>query len=141
MKITQHIFVPLVAGMAFLAFPASASEPGVPDFSKGLPDVSLEKKAKTDGKDIFHFKTSLGAKQFSTTLTKFLGPSWGLRKLHREEMILAASKGRTPGAEVNLAVYENAKVPGVDIRVIYLKHKERTRGSIVEIAVIGGGKG
>jgi hypothetical protein len=51
-------------------------------------------------------------------------------------MILAANKGRTSNAEVNLAVYENAKVSGVDIRVIHLKHKGENAGFSVEIVVI-----
>ena len=46
MNITRHIFLPLIAGIALFAFPVSASEPGVPDFSKGMPDVNLEKKEK-----------------------------------------------------------------------------------------------
>ena len=136
MKTNQHTILALITGIALLAFPVSAREPSVPDFSKGMPDVNLEKKEKANGDDIFKLKTALSSKQLTTTLTKFLGPGWGKRKLNREEMILAANKGRTSNAEVNLAVYENAKIPGVDIRVIHLKHKEENRASSVEIRVI-----
>lgn len=136
MNITRHIFLPLIAGIALFAFPVSASEPGVPDFSKGMPDVNLEKKEKTNGNETFQFKTALGSGEFNTTLSKFLGPGWGTRKLNREEMFHAANKGRFSNVTVNLAVYENAKVPGVDIRVFHLKHKEGNRGSSVEITVI-----
>ena len=51
-------------------------------------------------------------------------------------MIFAATKGRTSIAEVNIALHENAKVPGVDIRVINLKYKEEGAGLAVEIVVI-----
>jgi len=101
-----------------------------------MPDVNLERKEKIDGQETFHLKTALNSKEFSITLSKFLGAGWGKRKLNREEMILAANKGRTSNAEVNLAVYENAKVSGVDIRVIHLKHKGENAGFSVEIVVI-----
>ena len=122
--------------LLLLAFPLSAQELTVPDFSKGMPDVNLERKEKIDGQETFHLKTALNSKEFSITLSKFLGAGWGKRKLNREEMILAANKGRTSNAEVNLAVYAKAKVPGVDIRVIHLKDKEENAGSSVEIVVI-----
>ena len=136
MKTNQQTTLALVTGIALLAFPVPASEPSVPDFSKGMPDVKLEKKEKANGDDIFKFKTALSSRQFTTTLTKFLGPGWDTRKFNREEMILAANKGRTSNAEVTLAVYEKAKVPGVDIRVIHLRPKEENAGSSVEISVI-----
>ncbi|MDA8634104.1 hypothetical protein N9406_03825 [Verrucomicrobiales bacterium] len=136
MKKTLPIFMPLFACIALLALPLSAQEPGVPDFSKSMPDVKLAKKETREDHETFHLKTTLSSKEFSTTLSKFLGPEWGKRKLNREEMILAANKGRTSNAEVNLAVYENAKVSGVDIRVIHLKHKGENAGFSVEIVVI-----
>ena len=136
MKANQHAILVFITGIPLLALPLSANEPGVPDFSKGMPDVNLEKKEKANGDDIFKLKTALSSKQFTTTLTKFLGPGWGMRKLNREEMILAANKGRASNAEVSLAIYDNAKVPGVDIRVIHLKHKEGNRASSAEITVI-----
>jgi hypothetical protein len=135
MKTAHSIFVPLFAGIALLVLPLSAQELTIPDFSKGMPDVNLEKTEKSNGQEVFHLKTTLSSKKFSTTLEKFLGEGWGKRKLNREEMFLAANKGRTSNAEVNLAVYENAKVPGVDIRVIHLKHKEEDVGFSVEIVV------
>ena len=106
MKLSQHIFKALIAGAALLAFPVSATEPSVPDFSKGMPGVKLEKNEKAHGNETFELKTALSSKEFSTTLIKFLGPGWGGRKLNPEEMILAANKGRTSNAIVNLAVYQ-----------------------------------
>jgi len=126
----------ILAAIALLVLPLSAQEPAVPDFSKGMPEVNLEKREKIDANETFHLKTALASKEFSTTLSKFLGAQWNKRKLNPEEMIFAANKGRASNAEVNLAVYENAKVPSVDIRVIHLKHKEGNAGSSVEITVI-----
>ena len=131
----------ILAAIALLVLPLSAQEPAVPDFSKDMPDVKLEKREKIDGNETFHLKTALGSKEFFTTLSKFLGAGWGQRKLNPEEMILAANKGRASSAEVNLAVYENAKLPGVDIRVFHLKPKEGNAGSSVEITVIRKEKG
>ena len=136
MKLSHHILKALIAGAALLAFPVSATEPSVPDFSKGMPGVKLEKNEKAHGKETFELKTALSSKEFSTTLIKFLGPGWGGRKLNPEEMILAANKGRTSNATVNLAVYKSAKVPGVNIRVIHLEYKEGNRDPSVEITVI-----
>ena len=123
----------ILAAIVLLVLPLSAQEPAVPDFSKGMPDVKGE---KIDGNETFHLKTALGSKEFSTTLSKFLGAGWGKRKLNLEEMTLAANKGRASSAEVNLAVYENAKLPGVNVRVFYLKHKAENARSSVEIVVI-----
>ncbi len=131
----------ILAAIALLVLPLSAQEPTVPDFSKGMPDVKLEKREKIDGNETFHLKTSLASKEFFTTLSNFLGAGWGMRKLNREESILAGNKARTSNAEVCLAVYENARIPSVDIRVIHLKHKEENAGSSVEITVIGKEKG
>ena len=131
----------ILAAIALLVLPLSAQEPTVPDFSRGMPDVKLEKREKIDGNETFHLKTALGSKELSPTLSKFLGAGWGTRKLNREEMILAANEGRTSNAEVYLAVYENARIPGVDIRVIHLKHKEGYAGSGVKITVIRKEKG
>ena len=126
----------ILAAIALLVLPLSAQELAVPDFTKGVPDVKLEKKEKINGNETFYLKTALSSKEFSTTLGKFLGPGWGGRKLDQEEMALAANKGRTSNATVNLSVYENAKVPGGDIRVIHLKPKKEDAGSSVEIIVI-----
>lgn len=123
----------ILAAIVLLVLPLSAQEPAVPDFSKGMPDVKGE---KIDGNETFHLKTALGSKEFSTTLSKFLGAGWGKRKLNLEEMTLAANKGRASSAEVNLAVYENAKLPGVNVSVFYLKHKAENARSSVEIVVI-----
>ncbi len=129
----------LAALLAFLPL-GTAQDLVVPDFSKGMPDVKLEEKDMISGQEIFHLKTVLSSKEFSATLTKFLGVGWRARKLKREEMILAANKSRNSNAEVNLAVYEHAKSPGVDIRVIHLKYKKENAGCGVEIAVLGEGE-
>lgn len=120
----------------FLTFPISAQELVVPDFSKDMPDVTLERKEAINGLRIYHLKTALSSKEFSTTLSKFLGAGWGKRKLTQEEMILVANKGRASNAEVSLAVYQNSKIPGVDIHVLHLKQKEENAGSSVEIHVM-----
>ena len=129
----------LAALLAFLPL-GTAQDLVVPDFSKGMPDVKLEEKDMISGQEIFHLKTVLSSKEFSATLTKFLGVGWRARKLKREEMILAANKSRNSNAEVNLAVYEHAKSRGIDIRVIHLKYKKENAGCGVEIAVLREGK-
>ncbi|MGB2266684.1 MAG: sulfatase family protein [Akkermansiaceae bacterium] len=116
--------------------PLSTQEPGVPDFSKGIPDVNLEKKEQANGNETFYLNTTLSSKEFNSTLKKFLGPGWATRKLKQEEMIYAANKGRFTNFTVNLSVYVNKKVPGVHIRVIHLQHKEQNQDSRVEITVI-----
>ena len=65
----------ILAAIVLLVLPLSAQEPAVPDFSKGMPDVKGE---KIDGNETFHLKTALGSKEFSTTLSKFLGAGWGV---------------------------------------------------------------
>lgn len=116
--------------------PLSAQEPGVPDFSKGIPDVNLEKKGKANGNEHFHLTTALSHKEFFTNLETFLGQGWATRKLKQEEMIYAANKGRFTNFTVNLSVYVNKKVPDVHIRVIHLQHKEEKQDSSVEITMI-----
>ena len=68
MKTTQYIIIALIAGFALLTLPLSAQEPGVPDFSKGIPDVNLEKKGKANGTEHFHLTTALSHKEFFTNL-------------------------------------------------------------------------
>ncbi|MCO6044051.1 hypothetical protein NG895_09030 [Aeoliella sp. ICT_H6.2] len=111
----------------------------VPDFSKGMPDVNLVGKLKIKGQETFSFKTALNTGDFSIKLSNFLGAGWRKRTLNPEEMSLAASMGQIANAEANLSVYENAKIPGVDIRVIHLKDKEGKAESRVEIHVLRSG--
>jgi len=60
MKTNLHTILALITGIALLAFRVSASEPSVPDFSKGMPDVNLEKKEKANGDDIFKLSYRFG---------------------------------------------------------------------------------
>ena len=108
-----------------------------PDFSRGLPGATLEKQEVSGNQAIFHFRTGLSSKKFSAIVKKKLGSAWRTQKLRQEDMILAAQRGRTTGAEVNLAVYQSVEDESVRIRVIHLKPKNRTNCS-VEIAVIQG---
>jgi hypothetical protein len=136
MTTTLTLLMLLLADIVLLALPLSAEELAVPDFSKGMTEVTLAKKKKIIGGEIFNLKTALDSKAFSVTLRKFLGAGWRNRKLKNEEMILSANKARTSNSTVNLSVYENAKLPGVDIRVFHLKPKEGGADSTVEITVI-----
>ena len=74
-------------GVALIALPLFAQEIAVPDFSKGMPDVNLEKKDTISGRETFHLKITLTLEGFSTALSKFLGAGWSYRNLKREEMI------------------------------------------------------
>ena len=131
-----RFLLPTLTMVALLATALSAELPAVPDFSKGMPEMNLERKEVIDGTETFHLKTPLNSKEFSAVLSKFLGAGWGKRKLSQEEMILAATRGRASNGEVSLAVYENPKVPGIEIQVIHLKRKEANPGPNVEISVI-----
>jgi hypothetical protein len=136
MKSPLPIILSSLASITLLVSPLSALEPSVPDFSNGMPDATLEKTEKRAEHETFHLGTALGSREFFATLEKFLGPGWGTRTLSQEEMLLAATSGRSSNAEVNLAAYENAQVPGVAIRVIHLKPKEENADSSVEITVM-----
>ncbi|WP_169972701.1 hypothetical protein [Tautonia rosea] len=131
------MFLPLC--LLLFAVPLSAQELTVPDFSKGIPDVNLERKLKINGQEIYSLKTALSAKEFSTTLSKFLGAEWRKRTLSPEEMSLAANTGLTSIAEVNLFVYENAKIPDIDVQVMHVKYNEGNEDSRVQILVIRSG--
>ncbi len=119
-----------------LATTLDARDAAVPDFSEGMPNASLEKKEIIDGKETYHLKTVLSSKEFSGTLRRFLGDGWNTRTLTKEEMVLASTKGRALNAVVNLSVYENAKLPAVEIRVIHFKYKGGNTGPEVEIMII-----
>jgi hypothetical protein len=127
-----------LTSLLYLLFALSlaAEQPAIPDFSKGMPDVNLERKEKVNKQENFYFKTALSSKEFSAALNKFLGAGWGKKKLSEEEMDFAMNLARTSNVEINLAVYRNDKIPGVDIRVIHMKQKERVAKYRVEISVI-----
>ena len=136
MKNALPLYFPLLAGIALFTFPIFAQDLAIPDFSKGMPDVNLERKEKVNDQETFHLRTVLVSKEFSTALSEFLGAGWRHRTLKREEMILSAERARTSNATVNLSIYENAKLPGVDIRVLQLKPKKAGADSTVEITVM-----
>ena len=106
-----------------------------PDFSEGLQGAKLEKKDERGNQVVFHFKTGLSSKNFSDILKKKLGPAWRTQKLKQEDMIFAARRGRSTGAEVNLTVYQHPADKGIRIRVIHLKPKNSANHR-VEVAVI-----
>ena len=113
----------------------AAKEFVAPDFSQGLQGAKLEKKDESGNQVVFHFKTGLGSKKFTAILKEKLGPAWRTQKLKQEDMILAARRGRSTGAEVNLIVYQHPADKGIRIRVIHLKPKNSANHR-VEVAVI-----
>ena len=133
MKVTT-LLSPLAVLM--LTLPLSAQEPAVPDFSKGMPDAKLESKLDVHGEEAFVLSTALSSKEFSTALNKFLGAGWAKREINPEEKIpTAASMGLAATAEVNISVYENPKLPGVNVEVMHAKYKEGNADSRVTISV------
>ena len=126
-----------LSSLLFLLFVTSlaAAETAVPDFSEGIPNVTVDKIAKVGSQETFHLKTALSSKEFLGTLRRFLGAGWTNRKLNQAEMTLAARKGRMMNAEIGLTVHVNAKLPGVEIRVIHFKPKQANTGNTVEVAV------
>ncbi len=101
-----------------------------------MPDAKLVTKLKVHGEEAFILSTALSSKEFSTALSKFLGAGWAKRAINPEEKIpSAASMGLTSTAEVNISVYENAKIPGVDVEVMHVKYKEGNADSRVTISV------
>ena len=120
-----------------LALTVEASEaPAIPDFSKGIPGATVEKKERDKGIETFHLKTELSSKEFFKRLGAALGAEWRRRTLNKEEMTLAASEGRSKNAEANLSVFEHAKLPGANIRVMHFKHKEENVGHAAEITIM-----
>ncbi len=126
--------LPLTFAALLLALPLSGQEPTVPDFSKGMPDVKLERKQNIDGQEAYRLTTTLGSKEFSTTLAKFLGVGWRMRELTDNEKF-SISMARTAGAEVSLAAYGNANLPGVEIRGAYLKEKKGDAHARIDVQV------
>jgi len=134
MKITT-LLSPLA--ILVLTLPLSAQEPAVPDFSKGMPDAKLESKLDVHGEEAFILSTALSSREFSTALNKFLGAGWtSKREINPEEKIpTAASMGLAATADVNISVYENPKLPGVNVEVMHAKYKKGNADSRVTISV------
>lgn len=130
MKITPLLLAPFAA--LLIALPLSAQEPAVPDFSKGMPDVKLERKMKIEGQEAYRLKTTLGSKEFSTTLGKFLGAGWRKRELTEDESF-SLTAARTYVAECSLEIYENEKLPGIEIRASYSKEKKGDAHAQVDV--------
>jgi hypothetical protein len=133
MKVTT-LLSPLAVLM--LTLPLSGQEPAVPDFSKGMPDAKLESKLDDHGEEAFILSTALSFKEFSTAMIKFLGAGWAKREINPEEKIpTATSMGLAATAEVNISVYENPKLPGVNVEVMHAKYKEGNADSRVTVSV------
>ena len=127
----------VLLGLFSLTLYGAAKDLVAPDFSQGLPGATLKKQEVSGNQVVFHLETGLSSKKFSAIVKKKLGSAWRTQKLRQEDMILAARKGRTTGAEVNLAVYQHVANESVRIRVTHLKPKNRTNCS-AEVAVIQG---
>ena len=106
----------------------------MPDFSKGMPDVKLERKMKIDGQEGYRLTTALRNEEFSTRLGKFLGEGWRKRALTENETF-SLTAARSEGAEVSLNAYKNANLPGVEIRASYLKEKKGDTHAQIDIQV------
>ena len=127
----------VLLGLFSLTLYGAAKDLVAPDFSQGLPGATLKKQEVSGNQVVFHLETGLSSKKFSAIVKKKLGSAWRTQKLRQEDMILAARKDRTTGAEVNLAVYQHVANESVRIRVTHLKPKNRTNCS-AEVAVIQG---
>ena len=128
--------IAVAAIMSLVPTVEAAEAPAIPDFSKGMPGATVEKKEQDKGIEAFHLKTELSSREFFKRLRTTLGAGWRKRTLNKEEMSLSASKARSKNAEVNLSVFEHGELPGVNIRVMHFKHKEEDVGATAEIAVI-----
>lgn len=130
MKITPLLLLPFAA--LLLALPLSAQDSAVPDFSKGMPDAKLERKMKIQGQEAYRLKTTLGSKEFSTTLVKFLGAGWHKRALTADESF-SLTAARTYVAECSLEMYKNEKFPGIEVRASYSREKKGDAEAHVDI--------
>ena len=104
-----------------------------------LKDATLLRTEKAKGVETFFMNTQLNSGAFAGELKALLGSGWKKRVLQKEDMQLAAAKGRSLPATVNLTAYSNAKIPGVDIRAFHLKYKTDQKAPNVEIAVVRNG--
>jgi hypothetical protein len=132
MKITPLQLTPFAA--LLLTLPLSAQEAAVPEFSKGMPDVKLGRKMTIDGQKAYRLTTALDSKGFSTTLAKVLGTGWRKRALTEDETF-SVTAARTSAAECSLEVYENEKLPGIEIRASYSKEKKDDAHADVDVQV------
>ena len=125
----------VLASMTF-SLSAAGPNPVVPDFAKDLPDLVLTERVKVGNEETLRMQTDLGAKEFAGRVCGFMKKAgWRGRKLTKDDMMLAAQKGRTMNAEVRLSAYENIKLSGTLIRVIYLRSKTPNTRPSVEIIV------
>lgn len=113
-----------------------AKEPALPDFSKAMEDVSFVRKEKGKGEDAYYLKTKLSARDFAGSLRTRLGAGWRKRVLNKEDMALAAVRGRTLGAVVNLSAYTNVEFPEIEVLAFHLTYKNLDNGPNVEIIVV-----
>lgn len=133
MKATGYLFS--IFGIFLFCLPLAAQEPKVPDFSKGMTDVTLERKSKFDGQETFSLKTTLSLESFSDALSKFLGPDWQKRKREPEELKAATSLGLTSIANIDFSIYKNTKFDGVEIHVLYAEYEQQGMNARVEILI------
>lgn len=132
----NHCVTAVVIAIMSLPLTVQASEaPAIPDFSKGIPGATVEKK-QGKGIETFHLKTQLSSKEFSKRFRAALGAEWRQRIINKEEATLSARKAMTANATVTLSVFVHAKLPGVNIRVMHVKHKGGRAVNAAEIAVI-----
>ena len=119
----NHCVTAVVIVIMSLHLTVQASEaPAIPDFSKGIPGVTVEKKKQGKGIETFHLKTQLSSKEFSKRFRTALGAEWRQRIINKEEATLSARKAMTANATVTLSVFVHAKLPCVNIRVMHVKH-------------------
>lgn len=86
--------------------------------------------------ETFRLRTALSAKEFTGRFRGLMRKAgWRVRKLTKDDMTLAAQKGRMRNVEVRLYAYENAKLPGTFIQVFYLRHKAGKKAASIEIIV------
>jgi len=120
-----------------LALPLFAQETTVPDFSKGIPNAKLNVMLGDSAEKAFVLTTALHSKEFSSTLGAFLGEGWVKRVISQEKRIPlgVGSLDPTSVTEVNMSAYENPKIPGVTVEVMYINYKEMRTDSSVTILV------
>ena len=102
---TQGVMKLVLLVLCSLTLYGAAKDLVAPDFSQGLPGATLKKQEVSGNQVVFHLETGLSSKKFSAILKKNLGPDWRAQKLKQEDMIFAARRGRSAGAQVNLTVY------------------------------------
>ena len=119
-----------------LSLSASDPDPVIPDFAQGLPDVVMTERIKDGNTETLRLRTGLSAKEFTGRIRGFMKKAgWRVRKLTKDDMMMAAQKGRAANAEVHLLAFDHVKHPGNLIRVVYLRYKSKNTRPSVEIIV------